>query len=340
MADSKTGKMRNIIFSIVGIVALALIVKVFSFSANEEQKQTEPKAAVAKPDSVDNHQNSNYQQHIRDNYKIFSLPMPENVSFAGEKVPVDILDIKERLDKELTVNTYWHSQTVLFHKRASRWFPIIEPILKENGIPDDFKYLAVIESGLDNVVSPAGASGFWQFMKSTGTGYGLEINKFVDERYQLEKSTLAACKYLKTAYKKFNSWTLAAASYNMGKGGVAGQLQKQKVGSYYDLLLNNETSRYVFRIVAAKYILSNSENYGFNMRQKDLYQPYKTKTIEVDSTINNIADFALSQGVNYKILKTLNPWIRQNSLPNSSRKKYSILLPADDSTFKPVGNAN
>lgn len=269
-----------------------------------------------------------YQQHIAEKYKVFSLPVPHDLTFAGENIPLEDLDIQERLDKELVINTYFHSQTIFVLKKSKRWFPVIEPILKEEGVPDDFKYLCVIESNLDNVVSPAGASGFWQFMKTTGLNYELEINAFVDERYNLEKSTRAACKYLKQSYAYFNSWTLAAASYNMGTGGVQTTLKEQNVKSYYDLYLNQETARYVFRIAAIKAIFESPESYGFNIRQKDYYEPYQTEIIEVDSTIGNLTTFANEKGINLKILKLLNPWLRDKSLPNKSRKKYSILIPA------------
>ncbi|MEN9001000.1 MAG: lytic transglycosylase domain-containing protein, partial [Flavobacteriales bacterium] len=240
-----------------------------------------------------------YQDYINQNYQVFAMPLPQNLSFAGENVPLNDLFVRENLDREILVNTYWHSNTFLFQKRANRWFPLIEKILAKNEIPDDFKYLALIESGLDNVVSPAGAAGFWQFMKATGSGYDLEINSFVDERYNLEKATEAACKYLKIAYKQFGSWSLAAASYNMGKKGLNNQLTKQDVDSYYELYLNKETSRYVYRILAAKLILSNSENFGFTIRQSELYHPYKTYTVTVDSSISNLSQFAIQNGTNY-----------------------------------------
>ncbi len=262
--------------------------------------------------------------------------IPGDANFANEQVPLQIIDVKEKLDRELIVNTYWHSQTILFHKRAARWFPIIEPILKENGIPEDFKYLAVIESGLDNVVSPSGARGFWQFMEKTGKGYNLEINTHVDERYHVEKSTVAACKYLKEAYDKFGNWTLAAASYNMGKSGLARRLNEQRAASYYDLLLNIETGRYVYRIIAAKYILSNSEQYGFHLEKASLYQPYQTTIIEVDSAINDLVEFSIQQGINYKTLKLLNPWMRKPQLPNPNGKVYNIKIPLNTKELGPV----
>jgi hypothetical protein len=228
------------------------------------------------------------------------------------------------------INTYWHSNSFLYQKRAARWFPLIEKILKENKMPDDLKYLALIESGLDNVESPAGAAGFWQFLAPTGRDYGLEINEFVDERYNIEKATKAACDYLKVAHKQFGSWSLAAASYNMGKGGLNNQLTKQKVDSYYELYLNRETSRYVYRILAAKLILSNSENFGFKLRNRDYYKPYSTYTIKVDTTINDLVKFSLDQGSNFATMRHLNPWIRNYQIPNPEGKTYEIKFPKGD----------
>lgn len=270
-----------------------------------------------------------YKDHVEENYKVFSLATPDEVWFAGEQVPLEIFGVREKLDRELLVNTYWHSNTFLLFKRTNRWFPVIEPILEKNGVPDDFKYLAVIESGLTNAVSPAGATGFWQFMKSTGDSYGLEISSEVDERYHVEKSTEAACKYLLDAYERFGDWALVAASYNMGMGGVDKQLDRQQVESYWDLLLNEETGRYVYRIIAIKEILNNSSDYGFVLRPKDLYQPYTTRVVQVDSTVDDFAVFAQNQGVTYNVLKTLNPWLRQAELTNRSRKSYEILLPQE-----------
>jgi len=209
-----------------------------------------------------------YQDHIEENYKVFSLATPEDVTFGGVEVPLDKFGVKEKLDRELLVNTYWHSNSFLVFKRANRWFPIIEPILAKNNIPDDFKYLAVIESGLTNAVSPAGARGFWQFMDATGKSYGLEISNEVDERYDVLKATQAACEYLQNSYDKYGDWALVAASYNMGMGGVNAQLNKQQVESYWDLMLNSETGRYVYRILAVKEILNNGSNYGFVVVQK------------------------------------------------------------------------
>jgi len=273
-----------------------------------------------------------YQKYFNENYKIFSLNTPTQLNLADETVPLEILDVREKLDRELLVNTYWQSNSLLFHKRASRWFPVIEPILKKNGVPDDFKYLAVIESGLTNVVSPAGATGYWQFLKSTGRDYGLEINNEVDERYHVEKSTEAACKYLNDAYEKYGSWTLAAASYNMGMNGLDRQIERQKVSNYYDMLLNEETARYVYRILAVKEVLSKPAQYGFHFRPKDLYPTYQTKSVSVDSSVADFAAFAQEKEINYKILKILNPWLRESYLTNPTGKTYEIKLPASKET--------
>lgn len=262
-------------------------------------------------------------------YAAKSHSLPKDIHFCGEAVPLDSKDIQERFDNEIIKTTYWHSSVLLYYKKIGKYFPIIEPILRENNIPDDFKYLAIAESGLQNVVSPAGARGFWQFMERTGKEYGLEINKEVDERYHLEKSTQAACDYFNEAYKKFQSWTLVAASYNMGMYGLEKNLERQKAKSYYDLLLNNETSRYLFRIIAFKEILENPKNYGFNLSEKDRYEPIKYKTVSVDSSVSNYTDFALQQGINYKIFRICNPWLRERSLKNPNKKKYFFKIPTE-----------
>lgn len=300
---------RKYVFAFCSFMGLLVAWQFLSFS------QTETEA-----DKV-------YQQYFQKNYKIFSVHLPDSLDFAGEPVPLNEFDIRERLDREILVNTYWQSNTLLFHKRAYQWFPVIEPILKKEGVPDDFKYLAVIESGLMQVVSPSGATGFWQILESTGQHYGLEVSKEVDERYHIEKATIAACKYLKEAYSLYNNWTLAAASYNMGMNGLSKQLERQQVNSYYDLYLNSETERYVLRIAAIKEILSNPQKYGFYLRKQDLYPPLKTYEVAVDSTVKDWAAFAKAQGINYKLLKIFNPWLRQTSMTNTSKKKYTIKLP-------------
>jgi hypothetical protein len=258
-----------------------------------------------------------------------SIHFPESIDFAGENTPLNIADVKERFDRELLVNANLDASTLLIIKRANRAFPIIEPILKKYNIPDDFKYLAVIESSLVNAVSPAGARGVWQFMPETAKEKGLEVNESVDERYHLEKSTEAACKYLSDAKNKFGNWTMAAASYNGGITGVNRQIESQKVTGYYDLLLTEETSRYVFRILALKEIMRNPKLYGFELTNVALYKNIPTRKIEIDSTIIDLAGFAIAQGINYKILKIHNPWLRDKKLLNASGKKYILEIPTE-----------
>jgi len=252
---------------------------------------------------------------------------PTAIDFAGEKAPLQIADVRERLDRELLVNANLHSSTILIMKRANRAFPIIEPILKQYGVPDDFKYLAVIESALTNAVSPSGAKGVWQFMPETAKEKGMEVNEGVDERYHLQKATEAACKYLVAAKQKFGNWTLSAASYIGGMNGVNNNIVEQQVTDYYDLLLTDETSRYVFRILALKEIMKHPELYGFEVDKNEMYDNIPTKTIEVDSSITDLAVFAKKQGINYKILKIHNPWLRDKKLVNPTKKKYVIEIP-------------
>lgn len=258
-----------------------------------------------------------------------AMYFPESIDFAGERAPLNILDVKERLDRELLINANLDATTALIIKRSNRAFPIIEPILKDYGVPDDFKYLAVIESGLINAVSPSGAKGVWQFMPDTAKEKGMEVNDIVDERYHLEKSTQAACKYFLTAKEKFGSWTMAAASYNGGMNGITKKIEEQKVSNYYDLGLTEETSRYVFRILALKEIMKQPAKYGFTLYESDLYAPIPTKEIEVDSTINDLSGFALGQGINYKLLKIHNPWLRDKRLTNPLKKRYTIKIPLE-----------
>jgi len=270
---------------------------------------------------------SDYHEAFKNNYSIFALPIPENLSFAGEKVPLKYFDVREALDQELLINTYWQSQTVLFIKRANRYFPRIEKVLQENGIPEDFKYLVLAESDLKNSVSPAGAVGIWQILKGTARDYGLEVNNEVDERYHLEKSTKAAAGFLKDAYDLFGSWTMAAASYNMGRNGLLRQVNRQKETNYYNLLLNTETARYIYRVLAIKLIIENPEKYGFHLRQKDFYYEIPTYTVTIDSSVEHFADFAKEHQINYKILKYFNPWLRDSFLSNPKGKEYEIRIP-------------
>lgn len=301
--------MKQILISILVLVGLAFAVKLLTFSEDPDKSTKD-----------------DYLLSYKRTYKSYSPPLPDKIDFCGERVPLDTFYVSEQLDREILVNTYWHSNSILLFKRANRWLPVIEPILKEYGIPDDFKYLALIESNLQNVTSPAGAKGYWQIMKKTGQNYGLQITKEVDERYNVKKSTIVACKYLRDSYKQFGNWTLAAASYNMGKGGLNKRLQQQGVKTYYDLLLNEETARYVYRTVAMKIIFSNPSKYGFTLREADLYPQLKYHTVIVDGPIASWADFAKENGITYRLLKELNPWLRTNYLTNSGRKKYEIVI--------------
>ncbi len=260
-------------------------------------------------------------------YKIITPVIPDSLYFAGEKVPLKNFEVKERIEREFIVNTYWHSYTILALKRSNRWFSVIEPILRKYNVPDDFKYVCVIESNLENVTSPAKAVGFWQITKGAAKKYGLEVNKEIDERYNVIKSTEAACRYFNDAYSEFNSWTLAAASYNMGINGVDKQIERQKQKNYYNLLLNTETARYMARVIAMKTILNNPHRYGFYIKKSELYKPLDVKTIIVSHSIKNLADYADEKGINYKILKYYNPWLRDISLPDRSGKAYAIVLP-------------
>lgn len=271
-----------------------------------------------------------YRDAFRRNYKIFAVQVPEEITFAGEAVPMNVFFVHESLDRELLVNTYWHNRTVLMFKRANRWFPVMEPILSEYGIPDDFKYLAVIESGLSNVVSPSGAAGFWQFLKGTAKDYGLEVDNDVDERYHVQKSTEAACKYFRESFQKFNDWTLVAAAYNAGKRRVSEALEEQKSDSYYDLLLSEETSRYVFRVLALKTIFESPTDYGIFLREKDFYPGIPVKTVTIDRDIKDFVAFATEHKISYKVLKMFNPWLRDNKLKVKKGKTYTITIPEDN----------
>ncbi len=272
--------------------------------------------------------NKTEQDLFNKKYYITSVKIPNKLSFANEQVPIEKTYVKENLDRELLINTYWQSQTLLFLKKKNRYFNIIEPILKRNNIPDDFKYLAVIESSLmPRIVSPSGAVGIWQLMKPTAIELGLEVNKEVDERYNIEKSTEAACKYLQEAFDIYQSWTLAAASYNAGKNAINKQLKKQKADNYYKLLLGPETSRYIYRIIAIKQIFKNPETYGFHIKKEDIYPNIKVDTIKYDKSISNIADYAIKHNISYKEFKDLNPWLRENTLTNKNNKTYKILIP-------------
>ena len=269
-----------------------------------------------------------WQKFISDHYKIFPATIPDSLDFCSELVPVKRFDVYEALDNELLKVVYWQSNTFLTLKKANRWFPIIEPILKKYNVPNDFKYIVVIESNFAHVVSPVGASGFWQFMKSTAQEYDLEVNDEVDERYNIEKATEAACKYFIEAHNKLKNWTLVAASYNMGVAGVAKRVDMQNSKSFYDLTLNQETSRYIYRLLAAKLVCENPDKYGFNLRTRDLYPQIPTKIIAVDSAIIDLKEFALKNDITYKALKYFNPWLKDSRLSNPKKKTYYIEIPS------------
>ena len=260
-------------------------------------------------------------------YKIKSLKLPSELDLAGERVPLEINDVKERMERELLVNTYWQSNGILLLKRANKYFPIIEPLLKKYNLPDDFKFLALAESGFTDETSSVGAAGMWHFMRASGKEYGLEINDNVDERYNIQKSTEVAAEYLIKAKENLGSWTLAAAAYNAGNYGISRRLETQEVTNYYDAKLPNETERYVFRILALKEVMSNPKKYGFVFEKEDLYSLLKTRTIKVDTVITNITSFAKAYGLTYKEFKIHNPWLRENKLNNKSRKEYEIKIP-------------
>lgn len=260
-------------------------------------------------------------------YTIKALKVPQNLNFAGEKVPLHMPDIYERFDKELHIITYWQSNTLLTIKRTKRYFPIIEPILKQYGVPDDFKYLAVTESGLQNVVSPSDARGMWQLLKPTAQEYGLEVNDNVDERYDIEKATHAACKYLLKSKEKFGNWTLTAAAYNAGNTGIGKRTDHQKAETYYDLLLVEETARYIPRIILYKEIISAPDKFGFQLDESDYYTPFNYKVVEIETEIQDLVEFAIENKTTYKLLRIYNPWLRENNLKNKNTKKYQLKIP-------------
>lgn len=260
--------------------------------------------------------------------------LPDFMYFAGEKIILEDEDIIERLDREVLTNAYYQSATIQIFKRANRWFPLIERILKEEKIPTDFKFLAVIESGLVQAVSPVGAQGFWQFMPYTAKEYDLEISTEVDERLHIEKSTRAACAYLRKAQDTLKDWLLASASYNRGIGGVRQDMRWQGTSHYFDTDQNSETARYVFRMLAFKLIFENPDAYGFDLSRIELYEPYQTKTVTIQESIPNLAKWANDHQINFKILTKLNPWLKSNKL-TIKNKTYQLLLPAESENLKP-----
>lgn len=304
-------KQNKLVIIISAVAILTIITHLFIASTNETPNF-----------------DTEYEKALNQNYKVYTPVLPKKMTFAGEKVPLDNYYVKESLDRELLVNMYWQSNMVLIMKRSARFFPTIEKILKEQGVPEDFKFLCVAESGLMNVTSSAKAQGYWQFVKATGEKYGLEINDEIDERNSLELATVAACSYLKESKERFGSWTAAAAAYNCGENGLARQVNLQNVTDYYHLHLNSETSRYLYRILVIKEIMENPQKYGFHLRYKDLYYPLPYKTITVDTAITSVHQFAEQNNVTYKMLKTLNPWIiSTSSVSNKKKKEYTIKLP-------------
>lgn len=278
----------------------------------------------------DSAQNGSVGKHSADQriQAVYSPKIPETMDFCGETVPLDKYYVREALDREMIVNTYGHSSTLLYFKRAHRFFPVIEPILKRNGIPDDFKYLCVIESGLTNATSPAKAQGFWQFMKTTGQKYNLEVNDEIDMRNNLEAATEAACQFLKALYRNLGSWTAAAAAYNCGEAGLSRNMEKQSISDYYDTRLNSETSRYIYRILAVKQIMQHPQEYGFYLRPCDLYPVIPTRTATLSGQNVDLYAFAKENGCSYKLLRELNPWITTEKLTNKANRSYTIKLPS------------
>ncbi len=274
-------------------------------------------------------QKSSPEKDVTSNELVFTtVQIPEKLEFANELVPLANFDVRESLDREMLSVANFHSQALLYIKKSKRYFTIIEPILKKNGIPEDFKYLALAESGfLDKIVSPSGAVGIWQFMKTAAVENGLEVNEEVDERCHIEKATQAACRFLKNSYAKYGNWTMVAASYNAGIGGVNRQAIAQESNNYYDLLLNEETSRYIFRILALKLVIGNPLKYGFKINEEEKYPIIPVNEVTVDGSIKNFTDFARSNNINYKLFKQFNPWLKQTYLKNPKKKTYTFKIP-------------
>lgn len=306
-------------FAAAGLLATLCMSNCLSNNKDEKEKVVEPREVL----------------------QYFAPSMMRQASFCGENIDLTNYYLKERFDRELLSFSYWHSQIFLMVKRANKYFPIIEPILKREGVPDDFKYLALIESNLDpRALSPAKAAGIWQILPETGKEAGLEVNDDVDERYNVEKATVVACRYLTRTYELTNSWSLAAASYNTGRARVLRQMEAQKCRSYFDMLFSEETNRYVFRIILAKMIMENPSQFGFNLHKEDLYAWPKQTVVKVDSSIENLTDFAIANGSSYQLLKDANPWLRSNKLPNKTRKTYDIRITRKDEVKIDVKNIN
>lgn len=306
-------RIRALLAAVIALLTVLVIYLYFKGKEKKEQKEAVTEVMTFVP-------GMNYAMPV---------PLPDTAEFAGETAPLDLFYVREQFDREMTVNTYWHSATLLILKRTSRWLPVIEPILAKNGVPDDFKYLALIESGLLNVVSPSGAAGYWQFLEKTGKEYGLVVNKEVDERYHVAKATEAACRYLNKSYAKFGNWTLVAASYNAGQNRIDDVIGDQVTRDFYEMYLNDETSRYIYRILAMKYICQNPIEYGFKLEPGDYYDPLETKPVVARETISNLPLFARQHNTSYKMLKELNPWLRSDKLTVRRGEEFVILLPAD-----------
>jgi hypothetical protein len=309
MGISMSTRFKSVIIFSLGVLAAILFISQVAFKENEEK-------------SGGRGGNGAYAQQ-----QFFLPEVPEQMTFAGEKVPLERWEIKEAFDRELIYNYNNPGHISYILKLSKRYFPLIEERLKANGVPDDFKYLCVAESNLQNLISRVGATGFWQFMKDTAPGYNLSVNEQVDDRYDVLKSTDAACKYLKTAYNKFGNWTAAAASYNCGMGGYNNQATIQKTNNYYDLLLPEETNKYIFRILTFKQLISNAKELGFMVDDRNGYKPVNTRQVTVTESIPNLVDWAISNGTTYKMLKLLNPWLRSRSLTVAGGKSFVIKLP-------------
>lgn len=306
--------MRKLI-TITSIVVILLAISFIGSWYSQSQVDTSQVSLNTKPEKKAEFNNAR------------SLAIPEHLEFAGEKVPLHDPDVRERLDRELHINTYWHTNTILMIKRASRWLPMIAEELEKDSIPDDFKYIVAIETNFKNDTSPRGAVGFWQFVKDAAIEKGLEVTSEVDERYDPVKSTRAAADYLRHAHEKFGSWTMAAASYNRGITGMINAIEHQKERDYYKLMLNEETSRYIFRILAAKLVLTNPEKYGYTIQPEHLYQPFDTHGIEITETIPSLVDWSQQHNISFRQLKRYNPWLQSDQLMVRSGKTYIIQLP-------------
>lgn len=312
--------LNKIIVSTGVVISIALYIY---YQPNSNLRKTDPNIAKASVLPI----KASEELETVPPQRVHPVRISGDVFFVNEKIPLNDLDVRERFDKELLVNTFWHSNTMLNYKLANKYFAIIDKILLEEGIPLDFRYLAVAESGLRNVRSPAGASGIWQIMKATGKSYGLVINDEIDERYHLEKSTKTACDYLNEAYKKFGSWTLAAASYNVGMPKLQKRLNEQMVNNYFDLYLNTETARYMYRILAYKMVFENPKKFGLFIEEEDLYEPLEYEIMNMGGSIENLAQFAKDHNTTYKMLKVANPWLRGKSLTVKEGQVYSLKIP-------------